>query len=273
MVADQLGATRTPEVFVLDDKRVVRYHGRIDDQYLVGAQRDKPSRRDLAVALDELLAGKPVSQPTTAFTGCRISRARKIEPKGSITYSGQVAAIVNRHCVECHREGELAPFSLASYELVAGWAETIREVVSANRMPPWFADPQYGKFSNDCSLSDGRQADAVGLDRQRLPAGQSGRAARAADVHHRLADRPARPGLPHGRAVHGAGRRDGRLSILRGRAELEGRHLDFRGRGPARQPGGRAPRGAVRRRTRTSSWRTWPRFKQRAKWSRSTPPA
>ncbi len=153
-VADRLGATRTPEAFLLDADRLVRYHGRIDDQYLVGAQCSKASRRDLAVAVEELLAGKEVSQSTTPFTGCVIARARKTEPRGDITYSGQVAAIVNRHCVECHREGELAPFPLASYESVVGWAETIREVVTANRMPPWFADPAVGKFSNDCSLND-----------------------------------------------------------------------------------------------------------------------
>ncbi len=153
VVADAIGATRTPEVFVLDAQRNVRYHGRIDDQYAVGGQHDKVSKRDLATALDELLTDKQVSQPSTPFTGCRIARMLKTEPKGSITYAGQVAAIVNKHCVECHREGELAPFPLNTYESVAGWAETIREVVSERRMPPWFADPKYGTFINDCSMS------------------------------------------------------------------------------------------------------------------------
>src|SRR5438132_3412037 len=63
VLADRLGAQRTPEVFVLDRQRVVRYWGRIDDQYGVGYTRPKPGRRDLAVALAELLAGKPVSVP------------------------------------------------------------------------------------------------------------------------------------------------------------------------------------------------------------------
>lgn len=154
LVADQVGATRTPEVFVLDQQRNIRYHGRIDDQYAVGAQRDKVTNRDLAVALDELLAGKQVSQPSTQFSGCLIARTRTGPPKGDITYSRHVAAIVNRHCAECHREGELAPFPLTSYESVAGWADTIREVVSESRMPPWFADPKHGTFINDSSLSE-----------------------------------------------------------------------------------------------------------------------
>ena len=153
VVADQLGAARTPEVFVLDAQRVVRYHGRIDDQYGIGVQRTKPTRRDLAVALDELLGGRAVSEPASPASGCLIARVSKIEPHGDVTYNKHVAAIVNRRCGECHREGELAPFPLTTYDEVAGWAQTIREVVSDNRMPPWFADPQFGKFANDCSLS------------------------------------------------------------------------------------------------------------------------
>ena len=60
-VADAFGARRTPEVFLLDAHRVIRYHGRIDDQYGVGVSRDKPTSRDLVQALDELLAGKPIT--------------------------------------------------------------------------------------------------------------------------------------------------------------------------------------------------------------------
>lgn len=155
VVADQIGAQRTPEVFVLDENRVIRYRGRIDDQY--GAQnqpRIDVTRRDLAVALDELLAGQPVSIPDTVTPGCIIGRVRDVQPQGDITYSEHVAEILNRRCVECHREGELAPFPLTSYEDVIGWSEMIVEVVSQGRMPPWFADPRYGEFSNDCSMSE-----------------------------------------------------------------------------------------------------------------------
>ncbi|HBL47605.1 MAG TPA: hypothetical protein DDZ90_29890, partial [Planctomycetaceae bacterium] len=60
-VADQIGARRTPEIFVLNQERKVCYHGRVDDQYGVGYLRDEPQREDLKVALTELLAGKQVS--------------------------------------------------------------------------------------------------------------------------------------------------------------------------------------------------------------------
>src|SRR5206468_1459570 len=77
LVADQFGAVRTPEVFVLDSKRIIRYWGRIDDQYGVGYTRPKPGRRDLATALEELLDGKTVSTPVTEASGCFIGRVRK----------------------------------------------------------------------------------------------------------------------------------------------------------------------------------------------------
>jgi peroxiredoxin len=154
VVADRFGAVRTPEVFLLDKDRVVRYWGRIDDQYIVGRQRSKPTREDLAVAMEELLAGKPVSQPVTEAPGCRIGRVHQPQAGAKVTYSKDIARVLNRRCVECHREGEIGPFALASYDEVAGWAETIAEVVRDGRMPPWHADPAHGRFSNDCRMSD-----------------------------------------------------------------------------------------------------------------------
>ncbi len=131
----------------------MRYRGRIDDQYLVGAQRPKIGRRDLLVAIEELLAGKAVGTPTTDAPGCFIGRARKVKPRGEITFSKHIAPILNRRCVECHRDGEIGPFPLTSYKEIEGWSETIQEVVAAGRMPPWFADPKHGHFVNDNRMS------------------------------------------------------------------------------------------------------------------------
>jgi len=153
-VADQLGAKRTPEVVVLDKDRVVRYRGRIDDQYGIGYAREEPKRRDLAVALEELLAGKQVSTPETESYGCFIGRVTKTSPTGDITYTKQISRILNNRCVGCHRTGEVAPFTLTSYEDIIGWEDTILEVIDENRMPPWNANPKHGDFANDARLSD-----------------------------------------------------------------------------------------------------------------------
>jgi peroxiredoxin len=154
VVADKLGALRTPEVFVLDQERVVRYWGRIDDQYGIGFARPKIGRRDLASALEELLAGKNVTTSLTQAPGCFIGRVQPEAKSGSVTYARQIAPILQRRCVECHQAGEIGPFSLTTYDEVAGWTETIREVVRDRRMPPWFADARYGQFTNDCHLPD-----------------------------------------------------------------------------------------------------------------------
>jgi peroxiredoxin len=153
VVADQFGARRTPEAFVLDGSGKILYQGRIDDQIGIGYRRPAPTRRDLAEALNEALAGKPVSQPTTQAPGCAIARTIKPKTSGTITYSKDVAPILQKSCQECHRPGQIGPMSLLSYDDALGWAETIREVVDERRMPPWHADPKFGSFANDRSLS------------------------------------------------------------------------------------------------------------------------
>ncbi|MFL5244455.1 MAG: redoxin domain-containing protein [Gemmataceae bacterium] len=153
-VADQFGAQRTPEVFLLDERRIIRYRGRIDDQYSVGASRAKIGRRDLAVAIDELLSGKPVSQPTTPAPGCLISRVSRSIQTGEVTYSKHIAGLFQKRCQVCHRPNQVAPFPLTNYAEAAAWADTIQEVVNANRMPPWHANPAHGKFANDPRLTD-----------------------------------------------------------------------------------------------------------------------
>ncbi len=162
VVADKVGATRTPEVVVLDAGRVVRYRGRIDDQYgfasNVNYQKPAPTERNLCDALDALVAGKSVGKSETQVAGCLIGRDLKALANSEVTYNKHIARIMNANCVFCHREGQIAPFSLTSYEEVAGWAGMIDEVVQAQRMPPWHADKRHGNFKNDARLSDADKA-------------------------------------------------------------------------------------------------------------------
>ena len=60
---------------------------------------------------------------------------------------------MQNRCQECHRPGEAAPMSFLTYKEVRPWAKAIREAVITRKMPPWPADPHFGKFSNDRSLS------------------------------------------------------------------------------------------------------------------------
>ena len=69
------------------------------------------------------------------------------------TFYKDILPILQDHCQSCHRPGEIAPMSFVTYEQVKPWATSIRLAVESKSMPPWFADPRYGKFSNDPSLT------------------------------------------------------------------------------------------------------------------------
>jgi peroxiredoxin len=153
VVADQFGAVRTPEAFLLDAEGKIRYRGRIDDQYGIGYQRARPTTRELVNALEEVLAGKPVTTASAPVAGCIIGRAAQPKDTGTVTFTKHVAPILQNRCQECHRPGQIGPMPLLSYRQAASWSETIKEVIEEGRMPPWHADPKIGHFSNDRRLS------------------------------------------------------------------------------------------------------------------------
>lgn len=148
VVADRFHAKRTPEVYLLDRDLKIVYRGRIDDQYQPGVTRKQPTTSDLQIALEEVLAGQPVTQSTTQPTGCLIGRTRSPVTDSKVTYTKHVAAVLAKHCIECHRPQEIGPFSLTEYDEVAGWAEMMVEVIDEKRMPPWHANPDHGDFTN-----------------------------------------------------------------------------------------------------------------------------
>jgi hypothetical protein len=69
------------------------------------------------------------------------------------TFYKDVLPILQNHCQVCHRTGEVAPMPLVTYDEVKPWIPSIRTALESRSMPPWFADPRYGKFSNDPSLT------------------------------------------------------------------------------------------------------------------------
>jgi peroxiredoxin len=172
-VADQFGARFMAEVFVLDPSLTVRYHGRIDDQYQPGVSRPQPTRPDLRIALEELLAGKEVSVAKTELSGCSIGRVRLPAANPEITFCKQVSRILNRHCVECHRPGEIGPFSLTDYNEITGWGDTILETIDTGRMPPWNANPDVGHFRNTRTMPDADKQTLRDWVKSGMPYGES----------------------------------------------------------------------------------------------------
>lgn len=142
--ADLLGAQRTPEVFLVDKDKRVRFCGRIDDQYEIELPRNAADHEFLRQALEEVLGGEEVARPSVPAVGCIIGREHSAEGDERVTYANTVAAIMNERCVKCHRPGEVAPFALTDFAEVRGWADMIVEVTTQRRMPPVpeFDDPQ-----------------------------------------------------------------------------------------------------------------------------------
>jgi len=143
LVGESLGVKREGEVFVIEPKTGFRiaYHGPL-------AETSK--------AIDALLAGKPVANARVEVkTGAEIAfpERGKTAAHASISYSDEIAPILQAKCVTCHQKGGIAPFAMDSYDIVKAMAPMIRESVRAERMPPYFADPHIGAFKNDQALT------------------------------------------------------------------------------------------------------------------------
>ncbi len=80
--------------------------------------------------------------------------ARAVPPDKSITFSKHIAGILWKNCAGCHRPGEIGPFSLLEYADASKRAAFIAEVTASRRMPPWKAEPGFGKFRDERRLTD-----------------------------------------------------------------------------------------------------------------------
>ncbi len=151
---EALKAETTPEAFVLDHNFVLRYRGRIDDGYNARLKKNLIIRNhDLKNALDELLAGKPVSRPLTKAVGCPIGVDKNVAKAGAVTYHRDVLPVLQNHCQGCHRPGEVGPFSLMTYKQAVNWASDVKEYTQSRKMPPWKITEGVA-FHNERRLTD-----------------------------------------------------------------------------------------------------------------------
>src|SRR5258708_9247536 len=88
---------------------------------------------------------------TLGFASVLVASAASVP--ANVTFNKDVLPVLQNRCQECHRPGEVAPMSFLTFKDARGWAKAIKTAVLTKQMPPWFADPHYGKFSNDRSLT------------------------------------------------------------------------------------------------------------------------
>jgi len=150
LVAQSLDIKRSAEALVINPRNwTVLYRGSVE-------------KNQLKKALQAGLRNAETVQRKTDYPGCTLvfeeSETRNPE---TISYRKTIAPILLDRCVTCHQQGGLGPFALSSHAKVRGWSQMIREVVMTGRMPPWQADPHYGKFSNDFSLNPDEKRNLV----------------------------------------------------------------------------------------------------------------
>lgn len=116
-LARRLGPRVTSEAFAVSTANRLVYRGRIDDRYAaVGRARPRVTSHDLRDVIDALARGARSEPYETEAVGCfhHVWDERGAEPR-PVTYTRHVAPLLEANCVECHRQGGIAPFPLDGY--------------------------------------------------------------------------------------------------------------------------------------------------------------
>jgi len=148
LVARAYGAVTTPEAVAINTMDwTIFYRGAIDDR--LASNTVVTTQSYLSNALANFLAGQPVSFQRSVPAGCGIAFK---PPLTNISYSADIAPLLQTKCVRCHSPGNIGSWAMTNYDIVAALGPNIRQKVTAGEMPPWHADPYYGVFTNDFSL-------------------------------------------------------------------------------------------------------------------------
>ncbi len=155
-LALRLGPRVMSEAFVISTADRIVYRGRIDDRFAtVGTLRTRIGAHDLRSVIEAMAGGAQPEPYATEAVGCfhhDWSRAGT-EPT-EVTYNRHIAPLLEANCVECHRQGGIAPFSLAGYDDAKRWHRMVSFMASERLMPPWRAVQGFGGFRDARRLSD-----------------------------------------------------------------------------------------------------------------------
>src|SRR5688572_3689926 len=146
-VARVYAASRAAEVVcVASDDFEIFYRGAFDER--ISTIAGTATRNFVDEALTQFLAGEDVTLRETKPAGCDVPVA-----SSQLSYSSDIAPILQAKCVVCHSPGNVAPWAMTNHAIVKAYSGSIRDQVSARKMPPWHADPEHGRFKNDMSMS------------------------------------------------------------------------------------------------------------------------
>jgi hypothetical protein len=155
LIADALDINITAEAIVLDPiTREILFRGPINDRLDYESQKGSIRNHYLKEALDHILEKETIESKRIFTKGCKVTRLSTINKYRELTYTEDIAPILESHCVRCHNENGIAPWSMTDYNTILGWSSMMKEVLISKRMPPWKADPYIGEFENSFAIED-----------------------------------------------------------------------------------------------------------------------
>lgn len=167
-------ATHTPQAFVLNAHGSLRYQGAIDNQYVkLGTKQERATKHYLDDAIQSTLLGKRPSVVRSNPIGCHLEEAPHPSSNSHISYTRDIAPIIQANCTTCHRAGQSAPFPLLTYLDVAKRAKQIVEVTQSRYMPPWKPAPGFGHFRDEQRLTEHEMALIKAWTKDGRPKGDS----------------------------------------------------------------------------------------------------
>ena len=149
-VADLYRIQVQPTAVLLDGGFRERYRGAIDDHKTEEFVRTPYLRN----AIEAVLAGRDVKVKETRPQGCFVRKVAEESSSTEVTYSRDVAPILNNNCVICHRPGQVGLFSLQTFNQAKAWSAEIKEYTTSRFMPPWKPVSNHGKYYNERRLTD-----------------------------------------------------------------------------------------------------------------------
>lgn len=156
MLSHVLEPTHVPEAFVLNSSGDIVYSGAIDNAYeSIGRRRPNAENHYLADAIKAAVSGRKPLVSKTKPVGCILLRDRIENKSSDLTYTRDIAPILQQRCQTCHRLGQVAPFTLTNFDEARTHAEMIVEVTQRRIMPPWIPGPATAhRFVGQRWLSD-----------------------------------------------------------------------------------------------------------------------
>lgn len=149
-----LSPTHTPQAIVLNSYGTKIYSGAIDDRHVrLGRKKEQATHCYLKEVIRSVIAGRRISITQTKPVGCLLEDPPNKTTTGNVTFTRDIAPIIQANCASCHCPDGSGPFSLLTHDDVSGHAKQILEVTRSRFMPPWKPAPGFTRLLNESRLT------------------------------------------------------------------------------------------------------------------------